>query len=378
MGHTLTWKKGRQLKSFDGNTYTYNANGIRTSKTVDGVRHDFVLDDAKILRETWDGNTLVPLYDNEDSVCGIIYNEEPYYFQKNLQGDIIGIVDKDSTVVARYSYDAWGKVRSVKNSNNDEITSESHIAIINPFRYRGYYFDQGTNLYYLQSRYYDAEVGRFINGDAAEIITVPEQILQINLFAYCGNNCVNENDIYGNAIGSILYKIFMGMMLGFLKQMVSDIINLFYESVVLNRGIYVKLSPVCDYLSSILLEIAAQFTVNIKKGKAMLNLIVGGAALIVKYIPKILNRKMNGREWLNLLGDILSLAIIYLIERISEKVNKKFKQVKKNLKKHPKDLRLNADKNALNLKIKKMGVSISLYIPISQQILSLIAISILK
>ena len=168
------------------------------------------------------------------------------------------------------------------------------------------------------------------------------------------------------------------MMLGFLKQMVSDIIDLFYESVVLNRGIYLKLSPVCDYLSSILLEIAAQFTVNIKKGKAILNLIIGGAALIVKYIPKILNRKMNKREWLKLLGDILSLAITYLIERISEKVNKKLKQVERKLKKHPKDVRLNANKDALNLKIKKMGISISLYIPISQQLLSLIAITIFK
>ena len=112
LGHTLTWKKGRQLKSFDGIEYTYNANGIRTSKTVDGIRHDYVLDGAKILRETivdktvdesvdkTKCNILISLYDNEDSVCGIVYNEEPYYFQKNLQGDIIGIVDKNSKIVA--------------------------------------------------------------------------------------------------------------------------------------------------------------------------------------------------------------------------------------------------------------------------------------
>ena len=73
-GHTLTWEKGRQLKSFDTNTYTYNANGIRTSKTIHGVKHEYTLDGTKILKETWDGNTLIPLYDNEDSVCGIIYN----------------------------------------------------------------------------------------------------------------------------------------------------------------------------------------------------------------------------------------------------------------------------------------------------------------
>ncbi|OLA31193.1 MAG: hypothetical protein BHW30_00200 [Firmicutes bacterium CAG_194_44_15] len=80
LGHNLTWEKGRQLKSFDGNTYTYNANGIRTSKTVNGVKHTYTLDGTKILRETWGENTLIPLYDNEDSVCGIDYNGEPYYF----------------------------------------------------------------------------------------------------------------------------------------------------------------------------------------------------------------------------------------------------------------------------------------------------------
>ena len=78
LGHTLTWEKGRQLKSFDNNTYTYNANGIRTSKTVNGVKHTYTLDGTKILRETWGSNTLIPLYDNEDSVCVIIYNNEPF------------------------------------------------------------------------------------------------------------------------------------------------------------------------------------------------------------------------------------------------------------------------------------------------------------
>lgn len=108
LGHTLTWEKGRQLKSFDNNTYIYNANGIRTSKTVNGVKHTYTLDRIKILLETWENNTLVPMYDNEDSVCGISYNNEPYYFQKNLQGDVIGIVDKNAEVIARYSYNAWG------------------------------------------------------------------------------------------------------------------------------------------------------------------------------------------------------------------------------------------------------------------------------
>lgn len=192
LGHTLTWEKGRQLKSFDGNTYTYNANGIRTSKTINGVKHTYALDGTKILRETWNDNTIVPLYDNEDSVCSILYNDEPNYFQKNLQGDIIAIVDKDATTVARYSYDAWG----VPTVTQD--TSEVGIATINPFRYRGYYYDVEINLYYLQSRYYDACVGRFVNGDDVLINIMSQSIVSgVNLFEYCSNEPILNFDYTG-------------------------------------------------------------------------------------------------------------------------------------------------------------------------------------
>ena len=196
LGHTLTWEKGRQLKSFekikdDGTkqviSYTYNANGIRTSKTVDGIKHTYTLDGTKILREEWNGNTLIPLYDNEETVCGILYNNEPYYFQKNLQGDIIGIVDKSSKVVANYSYDAWGKVTNITGTNFT-------IANINPYRYRGYYYDQEIGLYYLQSRYYNASVGRFILSDDVQFVAVYANSLKANLYTYCRNETTNYED----------------------------------------------------------------------------------------------------------------------------------------------------------------------------------------
>ena len=91
LGHTLTWEKGRQLKKYDSNTYTYNANGIRTGKTVSGVKHSYRLEGTKILSEKWGNNTLTPLYDNKDEVCGIVFNGASYYFLKNLQGDVISI-----------------------------------------------------------------------------------------------------------------------------------------------------------------------------------------------------------------------------------------------------------------------------------------------
>ena len=199
LGHTLTWEKGRQLKSFDGNTYTYNANGIRTSKTVHGVTHNYTLDGTKILREVWGDNSLIPLYDNEDSVCGIIYNEEPYYFIKNLQGDVIAIVDKDAQTVARYSYDAWGVPTVTQDS--------ASIATINPFRYRGYYYDEEIGLYYIQSRYYNPQNCRFINADDATMFMFSKTIDRTNLFVYCKNDPVGDEDSSGYAVGDYIHAI---------------------------------------------------------------------------------------------------------------------------------------------------------------------------
>ena len=192
LGHTLTWEKGRQLKSFDNTQYTYNANGIRTSKTVNGVEHTFVLDGTKILKESWNGNTIIPMYDNEDAVCGIQYNGEPYYFFKNLQGDVIAIVDKDAQIVAKYTYDAWG-VCTIESD-----ISDSNIASVNPFRYRGYYYDSEIGMYYLQTRYYNPTVGRFINADEAEILYACINVTDENLFSYCGNNPILGVDYEGH------------------------------------------------------------------------------------------------------------------------------------------------------------------------------------
>jgi len=211
-GHNLTWEKGRQLKSFDNISYTYNANGIRTSKTIitqidDKIEtkiHTYVLDGTKILRETWGENTLVPLYDNEDSVCGIIYNNTPFYFHKNLQGDIIAIADSNANIVARYTYDAWGVPAIVFDTSYtiyddyDNATTFS-IGAINPFRYRSYYYDTEIGMYYLQSRYYNPIIGRFVNADNVVIIMSNDSRFITSLFTYCSNTPTNMCDENGAA-----------------------------------------------------------------------------------------------------------------------------------------------------------------------------------
>ena len=191
LGHTLTWEKGRQLKRIDNNVYTYNANGVRVSKNVNGVLHSFFLEGTKIVCEKWNNNVLIPFYDNEDIVCGIVYNNVPYYFHRNLQDDIIAIVDKAGNTVARYAYDAWGACIFA--------SGESEIASINPFRYRGYYCDIETGYYYLQTRYYDPATGRFLNSDDIKYLGTTDSSIGFNLFSYCDNNPVNRSDVNGHS-----------------------------------------------------------------------------------------------------------------------------------------------------------------------------------
>ena len=111
-GETLVWEKGRQLVSYGDSSFTYNANGIRTSKTVpSGVVYNYELEGSKIVKITYGENVIVPLYDANDSPIGMIYNTTPYWYVKTVQGDIIAIKDSTGADIVRYSYNAWGKTR---------------------------------------------------------------------------------------------------------------------------------------------------------------------------------------------------------------------------------------------------------------------------
>ena len=171
------------------------------------IEHKYTLDGTNIVKETWDGNTLVPLYDNTESVCGITYNGTSYYFLKNLQGDVIAITDSTGTVVARYSYDAWG-VCTIESD-----TTDCKIAEINPYRYRSYYLDQEIGMYYLQSRHYDQQVGRFISIDV--YLGANDDHTSYDLYTYCGNCPINRYDRGGrtwdNVWNSIKNRIRKGL-----------------------------------------------------------------------------------------------------------------------------------------------------------------------
>ena len=128
-----------------------------------------------------------------------------YYAKKDAQGNISALLDGIGNLVVEYKYDAWGN-HKVLNPNGTENTEPSFIGNVNPFRYRGYYFDTNTGLYYLQSRFYDPEIGRFLNADTIDYLE-PDTVNGLNLYAYCGNNPVMYYDPFGTsllAIGLIL------------------------------------------------------------------------------------------------------------------------------------------------------------------------------
>ena len=207
-GETFSWSGGRQLtgitKGDNTISYTYNDNGIRTSKTVNGIRTDYYLNGTAIIMQKTGDNVIWYTYDENGNVAGMSYNGSDYWFYRNAQNDVIGIVDSSGAVVAKYTYDDWGKVLAVTDGQGNDISSNAtHIANINPIRYRGYYYDTETGLYYLQSRYYDAEVGRFINADG--YISTGQGTVGSNMFAYCGNNPVNRTDNTGRFwIGALI------------------------------------------------------------------------------------------------------------------------------------------------------------------------------
>lgn len=206
-----TWNSGRNLESIvDGDkkySYTYDENGIRTSKTVNGVTTYFNTKDGVILSQTDGTNTWYFQYDTSGTPLGFVLNGTQYFYITNQMGDVLAITDTDGSIVGNYEYDAWGKV----------LTADTDIAKQNPIRYRGYYYDNETGYYYLQSRYYDSKICRFINADILELAKISKDIPSgTNLISYCDNDPINNSDPTG-AFGTPIQWAcaIIGAILGF-------------------------------------------------------------------------------------------------------------------------------------------------------------------
>ena len=193
-GKQFTWQHGRQMTSLHDEglsvSYTYDDSGIRTSKTVNGTKTQYYLNGSTILTQITGDDRLDFFYDENGLLIGFSYNGEKYYYIRNLQNDIVAIYDSNANQVVSYQYDSWGKLLSIDGSAKDTI------GVLNPFRYRGYYYDTESGFYYLNSRYYDPGVGRFLNADSV-IPDVGGNIKGYNVFVYCINDPTNMVDSSG-------------------------------------------------------------------------------------------------------------------------------------------------------------------------------------
>ena len=212
-----TWQ-GRQLTKAVKDktvTFTYDSEGIRTSKSDGTNTTKYLLNGTQILAQTTNGKTLCFFYDQQGNRVAMADSSNKfYYYIYNLQGDVIALADASTGKLAvTYTYDAWGKLVKLEDSTANSVGSQ------NPFRYKGYYYDTETSLYYLQTRYYDPDTGRFINADAYAT-TDAGGVLSSNMFAYCENNPILRSDPTGEWV-----HILVGGILGGVSSLVDGLID---------------------------------------------------------------------------------------------------------------------------------------------------------
>ena len=205
-GTSATWQYGRQLATYKDSTYTYDARGRRISKkyTENGkeVEITFTYDsNGNLIKQS---NGLEFLYDHT-GVFAVKHNNATYFYRKDAQANIVELLDNNGAAVVKYRYDAWGKCEI------DASTTNIELANLNPFRYRSYYFDTETGLYFLKTRYYDPEIGRFITIDDISYLD-PDSINGLNLYAYCGSNPIKYCDPNGTVF--ITTAIIVGLIAG--------------------------------------------------------------------------------------------------------------------------------------------------------------------
>ena len=195
-GETFLWRgdKLTNAKMQDKNiAFYYDNNGTIVSKEVDGIVTKYLIEGNDYIAEITNDKKKLYIYDKYAEIVGFIIDEDTYYFMKNALNDVIGIVNTDYEIICEYRYDAWGNVTDI--IGNQEIGNE------NPYRYRSYYYDSDINMYYLQSRFYDSKICRFISMDKRDMIVYMQD--NLNLYSYCNNNPVAYNDPMGTAATEI-------------------------------------------------------------------------------------------------------------------------------------------------------------------------------
>ena len=202
----LVYECNANVVYFDG-VQLFTASGQRISKTVNGTTYNYHYLGDQLVEIAWGANRMHFTYDTVGPMS-VNFNGTEYFYLKNAQGDVTGLVDAAGTKVVSYIYSIEGEIQSLTG------TMASTLGAMNPLRYRGYVYDTETGLYYLNTRYYNPIWGRFINADTPAVVTASPDSASWdkNLFAYCDGNPVNRVDdggefwhfIVGAAVGGLV------------------------------------------------------------------------------------------------------------------------------------------------------------------------------
>lgn len=221
-GWTLTWKAGQMLHSMvktgTNIQFAYDHNGMRTKKVVNGVTTSYTLSDKNIVHMTQGSNDLHFFYDAQGRPSMVRFNGTDYFYVYNLQNDVIALLDANGAQVVEYMYNAWG------NLLNKNGSLASTLGTLNPFRYRGYVYDEETGLYYVEKRFYNPAWCRFLSPDSISLIGVGENpLVNSNVFAYCSNNPLSRKDESGEFWHQILLKVAVGVAVQYASDVATNI-----------------------------------------------------------------------------------------------------------------------------------------------------------
>ena len=260
---TFTWTQGRKLESVNNGKkirYYYDHAGNRVKKTVDNVTTEYCMAGDLLVTEKGEGRRIWYYYDSAANPVSMRVSGKDYFYVRNLQNDVIALIDDTGETVVEYKYNSWGKILSITGSKAGTIGKT------NPFRYRGYYYDEETGMYYLKNRYYDPEIRRFISADSYKVVMSSLKTLDNrNLFSYCGQNPINRNDEYGaiwNLIAS--FAVGAGVSIGcqiVLERKSLDEIN-WVEAVVSGMSASMNLLGIGNALTSTVIDFAGNLASN--------------------------------------------------------------------------------------------------------------------